>query len=237
MRSCFHLYFLYFSSSVPAERQSSRQPNLSCIRKCQGRGTGVPGIHVNLAGGAVNKTVSTNSQGLYNFTNIAAGSYTITPSGNGCTFDPPEIPVTIPADSTGNNFTVTFGISGTVTISGAGQSGVTVTLSGAAGQTTTTDIGGNYSFSPLSQGAYTVTPDQARVHIQPSKAFRTHQDAPDRLPLTLWQRRSPTPSAAPPPPEILSPMLRLILWIQREDPSRQQQPQAPAVTSASIQRS
>ena len=132
-------------------------------------GTGVPGIHVNLAGGAVNKTVSTNSQGLYNFTNIAAGSYTITPSGNGCTFDPPEIPVTIPADSTGNNFTVTFGISGTVTISGAGQSGVTVTLSGAAGQTTTTDIGGNYSFSPLSQGAYTVTPTKLAYTFSPPK--------------------------------------------------------------------
>jgi hypothetical protein len=79
--------------------------------------TGVPSIHVTLAGGAVNKTVSTDSHGNYNFTNIAARNYTITPSGNGCTFSPSEIPVTIPADSAGNAFTVTFTISGTVTIS------------------------------------------------------------------------------------------------------------------------
>jgi len=133
--------------------------------------TGVPAIHVNLAGGAVNKTISTDSHGNYNFTNIAAGSYTITPSAIGCTFSPLDIPVTVSANSTGNNFSVTFTISGKVTVSGAGDpSSVTVTLSGPSGTVTTaTDGSGNYSFSSLSQGTYTVTPTKLAYTLSPSK--------------------------------------------------------------------
>ncbi len=55
---------------------------------------------------------------------------------------------------------VTYSISGTVTESGGGSplSGVTMTLSGAGSGTTTTNALGNYTFSGLSDGSYTVTP-------------------------------------------------------------------------------
>jgi hypothetical protein len=133
-----------------------------------GDGTGVSSIHMTLSG-PMNQMVSTDSHGNYNFTNIVAGSYTITPSGNGCTFSPLQTPVDLASgNSIGNDFSVTFGISGTVTLSGVGLSGATVTLSGTAGATTTTDPSGNYTFSGLSKGAYTVTPDKLAYKFSPS---------------------------------------------------------------------
>jgi hypothetical protein len=48
----------------------------------------------------------------------------------------------------------THNISGTV----AGAANVTINLTGAASKTTTTDASGNYSFSGLANGSYTVTP-------------------------------------------------------------------------------
>ncbi|HPR63624.1 MAG TPA: pre-peptidase C-terminal domain-containing protein [Thermoanaerobaculia bacterium] len=60
----------------------------------------------------------------------------------------------------------TYSISGTV--SGAVASGVTITLSGAASNTTTTDTSGNYSFSGLSNGSYTVTPSRSGYTFSPT---------------------------------------------------------------------
>ena len=54
-----------------------------------------------------------------------------------------------------------YSISGTVTLSGSGLSGVTMTLGGAASATATTDAGGNYTFPDLPEGDYTVTPGNA----------------------------------------------------------------------------
>ena len=56
-----------------------------------------------------------------------------------------------------------YTISGEVTLSGAGLSGVTITLIGASDSTnsrrnTTTDRNGNYSFENLPDGSYTTTP-------------------------------------------------------------------------------
>jgi hypothetical protein len=70
----------------------------------------------------------------------------------------------------GQTFTVTqegtiinYSISGTVTLIGtkAPLSGVTMTLSGAATATTTTDSNGFYQFSVLANGTYTVTPSKS----------------------------------------------------------------------------
>jgi len=60
----------------------------------------------------------------------------------------------------------TWSISGT--ISGAASSGVTVTLSGTASASTTTDALGNYSFTGLANGGYTVTPSLAGDVFSPS---------------------------------------------------------------------
>jgi hypothetical protein len=61
----------------------------------------------------------------------------------------------------------TFSISGTVT--GDIQAGVTMTLSGdIPATTTTTDSSGNYTFSGLSNGTYTVTPSKTNYTFTPS---------------------------------------------------------------------
>jgi hypothetical protein len=48
---------------------------------------------------------STDSAGNYSFTNLAAGSYTITPSKPGFTFTPGSLTATVPPDQLGQNFT------------------------------------------------------------------------------------------------------------------------------------
>ena len=54
------------------------------------------------------------------------------------------------------------------TISGPGAAGATVSLTGASTATTTADASGNYSFSGLANGSYTVTPSNAGYMFTPS---------------------------------------------------------------------
>jgi len=58
-------------------------------------------------------------------------------------------------------------ISGTISPAANGA-GVTVSLSGAASATATTDSSGNYSFGGLSSGSYTLTPTKAGYNFSPS---------------------------------------------------------------------
>jgi fibronectin type 3 domain-containing protein len=60
----------------------------------------------------------------------------------------------------------TFSISGTISPT-AGGSGATVILGGAAAATTTTNSAGNYTFSGLTNGAYTLTPNNAGYTFSP----------------------------------------------------------------------
>ncbi len=59
----------------------------------------------------------------------------------------------------------TYSISGTV--SGATASGVSMALTGAATANTTTDASGNYTFSGLNNGSYTVTPSKSGYTFSP----------------------------------------------------------------------
>ena len=62
----------------------------------------------------------------------------------------------------------TYDISGTVTLSGGGAlQGVTITLSGTSSGTATTDASGNYSFTDLVNGSYTVIPSLAGYTFTP----------------------------------------------------------------------
>jgi hypothetical protein len=61
--------------------------------------------------------------------------------------------------------TSTYSISGTV--SGAVLQGVNIALSGSASATTTTDDSGNYSFTGVPNGSYTVTPSKAGYTSNP----------------------------------------------------------------------
>ena len=72
---------------------------------------------------------------------------------------------------TASSESTSFSISGTV--GGAVSSGVTVTLSGTSSATTTTDSSGNYTFSSLSNGTYTVTPTLTGYTFSPTSSTKT----------------------------------------------------------------
>ena len=61
-----------------------------------------------------------------------------------------------------------YSISGQVTTGGTGLSGATVTLGGAASLTRTTDANGNYEFSVLANGNYTLTAAKEGYTISPA---------------------------------------------------------------------
>lgn len=66
-------------------------------------GTGISDISV--SNGI--ETVTTNSSGEYNFSNMPASTFTITPSNNSYEFDPESIEVVISSNTTGIDFTAT----------------------------------------------------------------------------------------------------------------------------------
>jgi hypothetical protein len=128
-------------------------------------GLGGPGATVKLTG-ATTATVTANSSGVYTFSSVANGSYTVTPTRTGYTFTPTSRSVTVSgANVTANFSTVTFTISGT--ISGAGGRSATVKLTGALTATTTTSIFGTYSFTVVN-GSYTVTPTKTGYTFTPA---------------------------------------------------------------------
>jgi len=127
------------------------------------------GVTMTLSG-SMSGTTITGTSGNYTFRGLINGTYTVTPSKTGYTFTPPSTPVTISnANWMGVNFTAkivpTYTISGTV--SGDTQAGVTMTLSGSKQTNTTTDSSGNYTFSLLSNGTYTVTPSKTNYTFTP----------------------------------------------------------------------
>ncbi len=125
------------------------------------------GVTVKLTGDST-KNTSTSSDGSYSFAGLFTGSYTVKPSKSGYTFAPSKTNISIKdADKSGINFSSTvvpstFSISGT--LSGDGSEcydNITVELSGDATATTTSDSGGNYSFTNLQNGTYDVEPEAA----------------------------------------------------------------------------
>ncbi len=138
-------------------------------------GAPIQGVTMTLSGAATGTTM-TDANGNYSFTGLVNGRYTVTPSLAGHTFTPLHRSVVINnANRTGLDFTgavapAGYSISGTVRtrVLGVGASGVTITLSGTASQTTTTDGSGNYSFAGLTSGNYTVTPSQTGHTFTPA---------------------------------------------------------------------
>jgi len=70
-----------------------------------------------------------------------------------------------------NNSAPAPSLSGTVTSSSAAMEGVIMTLSGAGSAVVTTDASGNYSFTGLADGSYTLTPSKVGYVFSPS--FKT----------------------------------------------------------------
>ena len=109
-------------------------------------------------------TSMTDADGMFRFPDLRPGKYTVEIAD----FDPRDYEfaytsddVSVDLDETGTvSFTGvllrTSGISGRVSVEGMGLGDIEVTLSGAADRTTTTDAGGQYAFSGLAAGEYTV---------------------------------------------------------------------------------
>jgi len=127
------------------------------------------GVTMTLSG-SMSGTTLTDASGNYTFRTLINGTYTVTASKTNYTFTPPSRQVTISgANVIGVNFTATaYTISGTVTLSGSGLSGVTMTLSGTSSGITTTVASGNYSFTGLYNGTYTVTPNKTNYTFTPT---------------------------------------------------------------------
>jgi len=130
--------------------------------------------------GASSDNAITDASGNYTFTGLDNGSYTVTPSRTGFTFSPTDNTQPVSgADITAVNFAatpvpvVTYGISGQVTSTGSGLSGVTMTLTGASSKTAITDASGNYTFTGLDNGSYTVTPSRTGFTFSPTDNTQT----------------------------------------------------------------
>lgn len=135
-------------------------------------GASVAGVTISLAGVATAST-TTDASGNYTFTGLAAGSYTVIPAKTGYTFTPSSRNVTVSDENESNinftsavNETPTYTISGTV--SGAVQSGVTITLTGTGSSTTTTDASGNYTFTGATNGNYSLTASKTGYSFTPT---------------------------------------------------------------------
>jgi hypothetical protein len=119
-------------------------------------------------------TTTTDASGNYTFANLANGSYTVAPTKTGYTFSPANRAVTIAgANVTAVNFTISaaliYGISGSITPAASGSGAIVALTQGTTTiATVTADGSGNYSFTSLAIGSYTVTPSKSGFAISPA---------------------------------------------------------------------
>jgi hypothetical protein len=119
-------------------------------------------------------TTTADAAANYSFTGLASGTYTVTPGKAGFTFSPASRTVTLPINglnATGIDFTATavqtWSISGTINPASSG-SGAVMILSGPSSGYAIANASGNYSFSGLPGGTYTVTPTRTGVTFSPT---------------------------------------------------------------------
>ena len=136
--------------------------------------------------GATTTTVTTDATGLFEFTNLNAAGYTLTPAKTSYTFAPVNRVYTLlSATQTAQNFTGTLSVStATYSISGYVRdstnrvlSGITMAIEGAISSTTVTDSLGLYQFTHLSAGNYTIAPVAADLTFTPEEKVYTSLSA------------------------------------------------------------
>jgi hypothetical protein len=136
-------------------------------------GTGGNAATVTLTSGTTTVATTTASPaGAYSFSNVANGSYTVTPTKTGFTFTPTSQAATV----NGANVTVaafssaaqTFTVSGTISGTGGNAATVTLTSGTTTVATVTSTATGAYTFSGVANGSYTVTPTNAGFTFTPT---------------------------------------------------------------------
>ncbi len=128
-------------------------------------GEGLGGVTVTLMGRGAEETSVTDAGGLYAFSQLRSGDYTVAISGydaDDYEFETTSKSVTIATGETANvpfegTLLRTAGIAGRVSVEGMGLDDVEVTLAGAAEASTMTSNGGQYAFAGLAAGTYVVS--------------------------------------------------------------------------------
>ena len=121
------------------------------------------GITVSLSG-AASRTATTNASGGYEFTAVAEGGYEVGISGFASDVSFPTTSRAAVINTAGQQVTVDFSgqfirtssISVSVSAGGSGIPGVTISLTGAGSATAQTGASGQYTFTGLRAGEYTV---------------------------------------------------------------------------------
>src|SRR2546425_1475471 len=143
-------------------------------------------------------TTTANAAGNYSCTGLTNGTYTVTASKTGFTFNPAsQTAVVNGGDVTVPTFAATavgFSISGGISPAASG-SGSTVTLAqnGTTITTTTATSSGNYSFTGITNGTYTVTPSKAGFTFNPTSQTAVVNGANVALPTFTATAVPPTP--------------------------------------------
>jgi hypothetical protein len=167
------------SVSVPPDR-SSQNFTADCTvptytvsgQVTDGSGDPLDGVTITTDTGA---TATTGSDGSYSLADLPEGTYTLTPTLAGYTFDPASLTVTVPPDASEQDFTGTAdpvtpdtsSISGSVTDgSGDPLDGVTITTD--TGATATTGSDGSYTLSDLAAGSYTLSASKTNCTFSPA---------------------------------------------------------------------
>jgi hypothetical protein len=136
-------------------------------------GTGGNAATVTLTSGTTTvATATATTAGAYTLSNVANGTYTVTPTKAGFTFTPASQAVTV----NGANVTVaafssaaqTFTVSGTISGTGGDTATVTLTSGTTTIATVTSSTAGVYTFSTVANGSYTVTPSKAGFNFTPA---------------------------------------------------------------------
>jgi hypothetical protein len=144
---------------------------------------GLNGVTVSMTGVARGYTFTTTTAGAgnYSFSNVIDDTYNMTLTYGTNTFTPSAAPYNFTLSNGSaltRNFTInTYTISGQVTRACQAHGGVTVDLTGAEVLNTSTNVGGNYSFTNLLNGNYTVTPSLANFTFDPASRSVTIANA------------------------------------------------------------
>jgi hypothetical protein len=126
------------------------------------------GATVTLAG-PVAQTATADAAGAFTFSGLPDGTYTVTPSKTNVTFTPANRSVVIAGgvSVSGTSFTAVSTLTVTGNVAPAGLSvGTVMTMTGGA--TATVDSSGNYTFTSVANGTYTITPSKPAFTFAPA---------------------------------------------------------------------
>lgn len=135
------------------------------------------GVTINVTGDDT-ASVESGSDGAYSVTGLPDGRYTVAPSLEGYVFEPESRQVELSGSSVGNvDFTATRAVIVSGKITGDEINDVLLTLSGTDYDTTYSDSSGNYSFTVLKTGSYTITPELKGYSFDPADRDITVSDS------------------------------------------------------------